>query len=246
MLSENVALWHERDISHSSVERMALPDLFVTADFMLSRCSSLIDGMQIRAEAMQATLWKTGGLWASQSVLTALVSSGMNRTEAYELVQGIALQISAKVSTGGIEQKQFLTDLLTNKKVKEIVGSNTLSALFETDRYLKSAPVTFKRVFGITPEEYERKKLDAVNQKVPTLQKVIKVTVELLPDVLDTEAKTIANDIRISGNDIISMRQQKCFFIRMPGHSTPENIKKYACEVLHNPVIEQFKVEVIQ
>lgn len=246
MLSENVALWHERDISHSSVERMALPDLFVTADFMLSRCASLIEGMQIHPEAMSATLWKTGGLWASQSVLTALVSSGMNRTEAYELVQSIALNISAKVTTSGVSPKQFLNDLLTNKKVCEIVGNKAITALFETDRYLNSAQVTFKRVFGITPEEYFRKKSEHVNHKVPALQKIIKVTVELLPDVLDTEAKTIANDIKISGSDIISMRQQKCFFIRMPGNATPDNIQKYASEVLHNPVIEQFKIEVIQ
>jgi adenylosuccinate lyase len=246
MLSDNGALWHERDISHSSVERMALPDLFITADFMLSRCASLIDGMQIHPEAMIATLWKTGGLWASQSILTALVSNGMNRTEAYELVQSIALNISTMVSTRRVSQKQFLDDLLANKKVCEIVESKTITTLFETDRYLKSAQVTFKRVFGITPEEYFRKKSEHVNFKVPVLQKIIKVTVELLPDVLDTEAKTIANDIKISGNDIISMRQQKSFFIRMPGNSTPENIKKYACEVLHNPVIEQFKVEVVQ
>ncbi|WP_397600702.1 adenylosuccinate lyase [Silvanigrella sp.] len=246
MLSENVALWHERDISHSSVERMALPDIFVTADFMISRCASLIEGMQIRPEAMNATLWRTGGLWASQSVLTALVSSGMNRTEAYELVQSIALNISAKVTTSGVAQKQFLDDLLANKKVCEIVGSKTISALFETDRYISSAPVTFKRVFGITPEEFNRKKTEQVNQKVPSLQKVIKVTVELLPDVLDTEAKTIANDMKLSGNAVISLRQQKSFFIRMAGDASPENINKYACEVLHNPVTEQYKVEVVQ
>ncbi|WP_186648869.1 adenylosuccinate lyase [Fluviispira vulneris] len=246
MLSENVALWHERDISHSSVERMALPDLFITADFMLSRCASLIEGMQIRPEAMQATLWKSGGLWASQSVLTALVTSGMNRTEAYELVQGIALAISAKVATNQVEPKQFLNDLLQNKKVKETVGADKLSQLFDTDRYLKSLPVTFKRVFGITPEEFKRKSSEAIHNKIPALQKIIKVTIELLPDVLDTEAKTIANDMRLSGNEVIDMRQQKCFFIRMPGNTNPENMHKYASEVLYNPVIEQFTVEVIQ
>ncbi|KAB8032132.1 adenylosuccinate lyase [Fluviispira multicolorata] len=246
MLSENVALWHERDISHSSVERMALPDIFVTADFMLSRCANLVEGMQIRPEAMQANLWKSGGLWASQSVLTALVTSGMNRTEAYELVQSIALEISGKVATNQINKKQFLEDLLQNKKVKEKVGSDKLTGLFDTDRYLRSLPVTFKRVFGITPEEYNRKNSEAIQNKVPALQKIIKVTVELLPDVLDTEAKTIANDMRLSGNAVIDMRQQKCFFIRMPGNSNPDCMDKYASEVLYNPVIEQFKVEVIQ
>lgn len=246
MLSENVALWHERDISHSSVERIALPDLFVTSDFMLSRCANLVAGMQIRPEAMLANLWKTGGLWASQSVLTALVSSGMNRTEAYEYVQAIALSISAKVSTSGVEQKQFLNDLLANKKVTEIVGNNTLIDLFETERYLTSVPVTFKRVFGITPEEFARKNDLPLDTKVPVLQKVIKVTVELLPDVLDTEAKTIANDMKSAGAEVIDMRQQKCFFIRMPGNSTPEMIQTYTHDVLHNPVIEQYKVEVVQ
>ncbi len=246
MLSENVALWHERDISHSSVERFALPDMFITSDFMLARCASLIEGMQIRPEAMLGNLWKTGGLWASQSVLTALVSSGMNRTEAYEFVQAIALSISAKVSTVGVEQKQFLQDLLANKKVVEIVGSNTLTNLFDTNKYLTSVPVTFKRVFGISPEEFARKENLPLDVKVPALQKIVKVTVELLPDVLDTEAKTIASDMKASGVEAIDMRQQKSFFIRMPGHSTPEMINKYTHEVLHNPVIEQYKVEVIQ
>lgn len=246
MLSENVALWHERDISHSSVERIALPDIFVTADFMLARCASLIEGMQIRPEAMLANLWKSGGLWASQSVLTALVSSGMNRTEAYEFVQAIALNISAKVSTVGVEQKQFLHDLLQNKKVTEIVGNNTLSTLFDTERYLITVPVTFKRVFGITPEEFARKNNLSNDMKIPALQKVIKVTVELLPDVLDTEAKTIANDMRSSGTDVLDMRQQKSFFVRLPGHSSPENINSYTQEVLYNPVIEQYKIEVVQ
>ena len=246
MISENAALWHERDISHSSVERIALPGLLITADFMLSRCANLIEGLQINSEAMQANLWKTGGLWASQSVLTALVSSGMNRNEAYELVQSIALNLSAKTPTKLTSQKQFLDDLLENKKVHDIIGSKTLSSLFDTERYLTYVPDTFKRVFGITPQEYFRKNLKPVNCSIPALHKIVKVTVELLPDILDTEVKTIANDIKITGCEILTMRQQRCFFIRMPGNSTTDKIKKYSCDVLHNPVMEQCKVEVIQ
>lgn len=246
MLAENVALWHERDISHSSVERIALPDIFVTSDFMLSRCASLIEEMQIRPEAMLNNLWKTGGLWASQSVLTALVSSGINRTEAYELVQSIALKISAKVAMENIKQNQFLDDLLENKKILETVGKEKISSLFQADQYTLSAQFTFKRVFGIAPEEYFRKKSESINYKVPALQKIVKVTVQLLPEVLDTEAKTIANDAKLTGVDTINLHQQKCFIFHVPSNSNTENIKKYAQDVLHNPVIENFEIEVIQ
>lgn len=246
MLSENIALWHERDISHSSTERLALPDLFVTVDFMISRCAYLIAEMQINPKAMETNLWKTGGLWASQSVLTALVSKGINRTDAYELVQSIALEISPKVAIATVIDKEFLNKLLQHKKVCDTVGVETLSQVFNTDNYLTSVPATFKRVFGVSPDDYKRKVNEPIYCKVPALQKIIKVTVSLMPDVLDTEAKTIANDMRTSGNEILSLRQQKCFLIHMPHHTTLENIKKYACEVLQNHVIEQFTIEVIQ
>jgi adenylosuccinate lyase len=249
MLSENTALWHERDISHSSVERIALPDLFVTADFMLFRCAELIENMQVRPQAMLANVWKTGGLWASQSVLTACVSQGMNRTEAYELIQSIALEISARACIEKINQKQFLEDLLKKKKITENIETKTLKKLFELDTYLALAPESLKRVFGVHPKEYFSKKHEPLCQKVPALQKIIHVTVELLPDVLDTEAKTIANDIKEGssfGGTVIHLCQQRSFLISIPGDSKPDHIQKYACEVLHNPVIEQFKVEVIQ
>ncbi|MES2614121.1 MAG: adenylosuccinate lyase [Bdellovibrionota bacterium] len=246
MLSENVALWHERDISHSSVERLALPDMFITTDFMIDRVCYLIENMEIRPQAMENNLWKTGGLWASQSVLTALVSSGMNRTTAYELVQGIALDISARVATGSVEQKEFLNKLLANNKIKEIVGEKTVHSLFDTNKYLQTVPVSFKRAFGIVPEEYTRKQNEAVSEKVPTLHKIVKVTVELLPDVLDTEAKTIAQDLKQTEPQVLDLRQQKNFFVRIPFHTSPEQITKYAQEVLHNAVMEQVHVEVIQ
>ncbi len=246
MLSENVALWHERDISHSSVERLALPDMFVNVDFMLARTCFLIENMEIRPQVMEKNLWKTGGLWASQSVLTSLVSSGMNRTEAYELVQAIALDISGRVAIGQVEEKEFLNKLLANRKLKEIVGEKTLTSLFETERYLQTVPVTFKRAFGIVPEEYVRKNAEPVNEKVPVLHKIIKVTVELLPDVLDTEAKTILQDLKFSEPRVLNLRQQKSFFIRVPFQLNPENIEKYAKEVLHNAVMEQIHIEVIQ
>jgi adenylosuccinate lyase len=148
MLSENSALWHERDISHSSVERIALPDLFATVDFMLVRTCGLIKNMQVNKEAMLANLWMTGGLWASQSVLTALVESGMNREQAYELTQSIALSISTKVSTKQVQDKEFLNALLAHDEIKKNISKETLVSLFDPSRYLKSVDVVFKRVFG--------------------------------------------------------------------------------------------------
>jgi adenylosuccinate lyase len=246
MLSENVALWHERDISHSSVERLALPDMFITTDFMIARTCYLIEHMEIRAQAMEKNLWKTGGLWASQSVLTSLVSSGMNRTQAYELVQAIALDISERVSTSHVEKNEFLNQLLANSKIKEIIGEKTLISLFDTQKYLKTLPVSFKRAFGIVPEEYNRKENESVAEKIPALHKIVKVTVELLPDVLDTEAKTIAQDLKKSESNVLELRQQKNYFIRIPSHVSNENIENYARDVLHNPVMEQVHIEVIQ
>ena len=246
MLSENVALWHERDISHSSVERLALPDIFVTTDFMIARAAYLIENMEIRPKAMEKNLWRTGGLWASQSVLTALVSSGMNRTEAYELVQSIALNISERVATGHVENHEFLTQLLAHKKIKEIVGEKTLISLFDTSKYLQCVPLIYQRAFGIRPEEYERKKDIPTLEKVPVLHKIVKVNVELLPDVLDTEAKTILQDLKNSEEVVIDLRQQKSFLVRIPYTCRENKIETYAREVLHNAVMEQVSLEVIQ
>jgi adenylosuccinate lyase len=246
MLSENVALWHERDISHSSVERLALPDMFVTIDFMIARTSHLIENMEIRPEVMQKNLWKTGGLWASQSVLTALVSSGMNRTQAYEIVQGIALEISEKVSSSNLDKDEFLNKLLMHDRIHDIVGENTLKSLFNSTKYLQHVPTTFKRVFGITPEEFNRKETIEIEKKVPALHTIIKVTTQLQPDVLDTEAKTILNDLQIIEKNAIELQQQKNYLIRIPFNISIDNCENYARDVLYNQVIEQIQIEVIQ
>jgi len=89
---ENVALWHERDISHSSAERIVLPDAFLAVDYMLDRFASLVEGMVVRPERMRANLEATGGLFFSQRVLLALVESGLERDEAYRLVQRHAMR----------------------------------------------------------------------------------------------------------------------------------------------------------
>lgn len=247
MLTESAALWHERDISHSSVERVALADMFIVTDFMLARTKNLVEKMVVRAEAMHANVWKTGGLWASQSVLTALVSKGMNRTEAYELVQRIALPISEKVALGKVEEKEFLKKLNADSQVTKVLNKEELADVFSEARYLTSVEPTFKRVFGMVPTEYAKQiKKHPATECVPALQTVVKVSVSLLPDVLDTEAKTIANDMRTTGSRVLELRQQKQFLVRVSCGSSFDLIQTYAHDVLHNPVMEHYQIEVVQ
>src|SRR5204862_2818519 len=89
---ENVALWHERDISHSSAERVAIPDAFLALDYMLDRFTWLVDGLVVHADRMVENLEASHGLYFSQRVLLALVETGMSRDEAYRLVQAHALR----------------------------------------------------------------------------------------------------------------------------------------------------------
>jgi adenylosuccinate lyase len=89
---ENIALWHERDISHSSVERMIAPDATATLAFMLDRATRLVDGLVVYPENLLANVNRTGGLWASEGVLLALVGAGLGRQEGYVLVQRNAMK----------------------------------------------------------------------------------------------------------------------------------------------------------
>lgn len=246
MLTQNVALWHERDISHSSVERVALPDLFVTAHFMTDRLSTLVLNMQIRPDVMRANLNRTGGLWCSQTVLTHLVEAGMNRTEAYELVQKIALPIGSKSALGQVTEDEFCKALTQEKSVTQLVGSDTLRNLFRPERFLASVPVVFKRVFGIAPEDFERRKNESMVARTPSLQCIYKVDVELLPDVLDTEAKAIENDMRHNNIPLLNLRQSRSFIARFENRMAQNDLYKYAADTLQNAVIENVRVEVVQ
>jgi adenylosuccinate lyase len=109
---EDVALWHERDISHSSVERMIGPDATAIADFMVRRAVSLVDGLVINADRMRQNLEYTGGLFFSEGVMLALVRKGMARQAAYELVQRNALAVSdaltGKQGAGALSCRQRL------------------------------------------------------------------------------------------------------------------------------------------
>jgi adenylosuccinate lyase len=138
---ENVALWHERDISHSSVERNIGPDATITLDFALSRLTSVIDKLLVYPENMLANMNKFPGLVMSQRVLLALTQAGVNREDAYRLVQRNAL----KVWETGCD---FKTELLADKEVVAALGVEEIEEKFDLAYHTKHVDTIFKRVFG--------------------------------------------------------------------------------------------------
>ena len=138
---ENVALWHERDISHSSVERMIGPDATVTLDFALARLASIIDKLVVYPAAMQKNLDRLGGLIHSQRILIALTQKGVSREDAYRLVQRNAMKV-----WGG--ESDFLSLLKADKDVRAKLSEKELEANFNLDHHFKHVDTIFKRVFG--------------------------------------------------------------------------------------------------
>jgi adenylosuccinate lyase len=139
---ENVALWHERDISHSSVERMIAPDATVTLDFALARLAGIVDKLIVYPATMQKNLDKLGGLIHSQRVLIALTQKGVAREDAYRLVQRNAM----KVWSG--DENDFLSLLKSDKDVRAKLSEKELEANFDLDHHLKYVDTIFARVFG--------------------------------------------------------------------------------------------------
>jgi adenylosuccinate lyase len=138
---ENVALWHERDISHSSAERMIGPDATVTLDFALNRLAGVIDNLVVYPENMRKNLDRLGGLVHSQRVLIALTKKGVARETAYRLVQRNAM----KVWRG---KKDFLSLLKADKDVRKHLSSAELARNFDLRHHFKHVDTIFKRVFG--------------------------------------------------------------------------------------------------
>ncbi|MEO4041000.1 adenylosuccinate lyase [Hoeflea sp. CAU 1731] len=138
---ENVALWHERDISHSSVERMIGPDATVTLDFSLARLTGVIEKLVVYPETMLANLNKFKGLVHSQRVLLALTQAGVSREDAYRLVQRNAMKVWE-------DGKDFLTELLADKDVRAALSEEDLREKFDLGYHTKQVDTIFKRVFG--------------------------------------------------------------------------------------------------
>jgi adenylosuccinate lyase len=138
---ENVALWHERDISHSSVERMIAPDATITLDFALARLTQVIDKLIVYPANMKKNLDRLGGLIHSQRVLLALTQKGMSREEAYALVQRNAMRAWRG-------EGDFLELLKRDAGVRKVLSDAELAELFDLGYHLKNIDVIFKRVFG--------------------------------------------------------------------------------------------------
>jgi len=138
---ENVALWHERDISHSSVERMIAPDATVTLDFALARLTQVIEKLIVYPANMKKNLDRLGGLIHSQRVLLALTQGGVSREEAYALVQRNAMPVWRG-------EGDFLTLLKNDKDVSKVLGTDELEELFDLGYHLKNIDFIFERVFG--------------------------------------------------------------------------------------------------
>ena len=138
---ENVALWHERDISHSSVERVFAPDATIALDFALHRLAGVVENLLVYPENMQANLDQLGGLVHSQQVLLALTQKGVSRENAYIYVQRSAMKIWAE---GG----SYLDNLKADTDVSAHLSDQELDSLFDLSQHFQHVDTIFKRVFG--------------------------------------------------------------------------------------------------
>ncbi len=136
---ENVALWHERDISHSSVERIIMPDSTIALDYMLNKFIQVIEGLKVYPDNMLANLVRTHGLIFSQRVLLALMDKGLTRTKAYDLVQRAAMLTWR-------EGSDFKENLFKEKEVTLRLAAKDLDKIFDLDYYLRNVSTIFRRL----------------------------------------------------------------------------------------------------
>ena len=138
---ENVALWHERDITHSSVERIIIPDSFLLVDYQLSLMTEVMNGLLVYPEHMLANLEKTGGLVFSQRLLLGLVERGFRREAAYQLVQGHAME----AWQGG---KTFKERIEGDGQVQKVMTTEQIRGSFDLKNSLRNVDTIFDRVLG--------------------------------------------------------------------------------------------------
>ncbi|MFA4995421.1 MAG: adenylosuccinate lyase [Bdellovibrionales bacterium] len=141
---ENVALWHERDISHSSVERVFAPDSTIALDFALTRLAELINGMTIYRERIEENLNALGGLHFSQRVLLALTQVGVSREDAYRLVQSNAMEVWDSIQKGN--KISFKDKILADSKIAEYLSPKDIATCFDEQFYVRHAKKIWKRV----------------------------------------------------------------------------------------------------
>jgi adenylosuccinate lyase len=141
---ENIPLWHERDISHSSVERVILPDATILCDYMIHRLADILEGLLVYPDAMRQNLDKTKGLVFSQAVLLALTAAGMSREAAYAAVQRQAMRVWAG-------EGSFKELLGADPEVRAVLPEAEIESCFDAERLLRHADAIFDRVLGEDP-----------------------------------------------------------------------------------------------
>ena len=145
---ENVALWHERDISHSSVERMIGPDATVTLDFALARLAGVVDKLLVYPERMVGNMDRLGGLVHSQRILLALTQKGVSREDAYRLVQRNAMKVWDSYQKAGAASVDFREELLKDQDVRAALSEDEIAENFDLGYHTKHVDTIFRRVFG--------------------------------------------------------------------------------------------------
>ncbi len=138
---ENISLWHDRDISHSSVERVIGPDSAILTDFMLNRLTTMVSKLKIYSDNLERNIWTTNGLVFSQKVLLKLISKGYTREKAYSIVQRNAMKCWKS-------KNNFMELLSKDKNVKSVLNNDELASCFEIDPYLKNVDFIFGKVFS--------------------------------------------------------------------------------------------------
>ena len=143
---ENVPLWHERDISHSSAERVVVPDAFLALDYMLDRFRWLVDGLVVHADRMRANLDASHGLVFSHRLLLALVDAGLGRDEAYRLVQRHAMQAWE-------DELDFHELVAADPEIAGRLGRESLAGVFDLDASIRHVDVVFERLRALAGKE---------------------------------------------------------------------------------------------
>jgi adenylosuccinate lyase len=143
---ENVPLWHERDISHSSAERVAIPDAFLALDYMLDRFVWIVDGLVVYPERMERNLWSSHGLFFSHRLLLALIESGLERADAYRLVQAHAMR-------AWDEERDFAELVRADPAIAERLDEPTLTAVFDLRATIAHLDSAFDRLRNLGPKE---------------------------------------------------------------------------------------------
>lgn len=144
---ENIPLWHERDISHSSVERVVAPDATITLDFMIHRCKRVVEGLVVYPERMKENLNSTGGLVYSGSLLVALAAKGISREDAYKMVQSHAMAVWDELTGKGVVSKDFEQRVRGDMEITSRLSEKELSDCFSLEHHLAQIEYIFNRVF---------------------------------------------------------------------------------------------------